>query len=130
MCYKLSIDGVIPYKFFGVVDADYYLQDMSPAFTLFGKYCPEKQVIEDISKSYSNELAVALFLTPDIVKKELEDIQTVSNYREWLYRLANKFNLSEQGLWNNMARLWVLRCLPLNEARKMIDAIGERLETA
>ncbi len=122
----LSIMKRVPYKMLGIVDADQI--NMEPAIKIPGTYSPEKQVITDITKMV-NKLSQVLRLDEMFVKRELDDVQTLSDYHEWLGKLSNKFNISKQTLWTWLVSVWVSECLPKNDAKDMISKIKERLQT-
>lgn len=114
----------LPFKILGILDAD----QKANMTRLPGNSSPEKQIIEDITKNnLFPGISQLIGLREVEVAKEVKDVQTIQNSNEWITKLAKRFNISCDTLFNYLVFIWVKNCLPEVEAKKVINAIVDRL---
>lgn len=126
---EFASSGKCPFPIIGLVDADQ--KDMKDITKLPGEFAPEKQIIQDIikGKHYNQICSLLGGVDMKMIKKEIEDVQTTSDFGKWIEKIAQRLVVSQETLWDCLTTVWVKNCLTSAQQEGISKPINERLQT-
>lgn len=107
------------------LDGDNELSD--GCILLPGGDAPEQVVFKALREKRWSDLWMKLGRDITNVQDACDKAMTLSNHHEWVTDAARQLGYGSIGLWQAMCSEWAAKCLSIEEANKIIDAIQRKL---